>query len=343
MTVPYTLRLAILTSQLKRRTGGILQFYKGLKKMRGLLYAEDYKPLFSGHETFALRQMWLTKGYEAATKAQAIDGEKRNIFSEESAIAVLGVGKNMVSSIRHWAVACDVLEETESGPQPTPFGKAIYSRNGLDPYTERAETLWLTHWKLAGGWSLAPGRTHRSASWYWAFNYIHEQSVSISGMQRSLMEYAKARGSRISDATLKRDIEVLLRCYAVRPDMSNVDDYADSMLSELGLLEQHARDEFRFRRGPKATLSDGAFLFALIDYWEGLAPSQSSLSFEIVAYEVGSPGRVFKLDENTVATKLMALESLTDGKYVWSDSGGIRQVTRRTKIDQKSALELAYA
>ena len=36
--------------------------------MRGLLYAEDYKPLFSGHETFALRQMWLTKGYDAATK-----------------------------------------------------------------------------------------------------------------------------------------------------------------------------------------------------------------------------------------------------------------------------------
>jgi hypothetical protein len=53
---------------------------------------------FSGHETFALRAAWLKKG---------IDGLERypDIFSREDALVELGVGKNMVRSIRHWCLA----------------------------------------------------------------------------------------------------------------------------------------------------------------------------------------------------------------------------------------------
>ena len=56
---------------------------------------------FSGHETFPLRQMWLKKAYD-----QAIDGRVlKSAFADESAIAAFGVGKNMVASIRPWALA----------------------------------------------------------------------------------------------------------------------------------------------------------------------------------------------------------------------------------------------
>ena len=52
-------------------------------------------PSFSGHQTFPFRYTWLKKGVDAVT-------ENPKIFSSENASVTLGVGKNMVNSIRHW-------------------------------------------------------------------------------------------------------------------------------------------------------------------------------------------------------------------------------------------------
>ena len=59
---------------------------------------------FSGHETFALRAGWPRKAYDAALVDPAV-------FASDDAIARFGVGKNMVRSIRHWALATGMLEE----------------------------------------------------------------------------------------------------------------------------------------------------------------------------------------------------------------------------------------
>ena len=53
---------------------------------------------FSGHETFPFRYPWLKKGFDAVR-------ENPGVFSCDDAITTLGVGKNMVSSIRHWCLA----------------------------------------------------------------------------------------------------------------------------------------------------------------------------------------------------------------------------------------------
>lgn len=318
--------------------------------MRGLLFSEFYRPIFSGHETFALRQLWLKKAVDLAVGAisqapvyeMKLKSRAKNVFSEESSIIALGVGKNMVASMRHWATACDVLNEVDGIPAPTKFGSSIFGAKGLDPYSEHPATLWLIHWKLAGGWALPPNRTHRSTTWFWVFNYIHEQSFSSQDLLRSLGEYAEERSGRLSLATLKRDVEVCLRSYIDRSETGTVDDFADSMLGELGLLTVQTRDEYALRRGPKATLSTGAFLYALIEFWQAFAPTTSTLSFETIAYEIGSPGRVFKLDEDSVAAHLINLETLTRSKYQWSDSAGLKQLICRKPMDLQEALELAY-
>ena len=320
--------------------------------MRGLLFSEAYRPLFSGHETFALRQLWLKKAVDAVmtadtAKSLSSDSAKevrsKNLFADPAAMIWLGVGKNMVGAIRHWATACDVLFDQNGGPSTTPFGQRVFGEHGLDPYSEHASTMWLTHWKLAGGWTMPAHRTHRSTTWFWVFNHIHEQTFTSQGLLSSLAEYAAQRAMVISPATLKRDIEVLLRCYVDRGETATVDDYADSMLCELGLISSQSREEFALRRGPKSSLTDGAFLYALIEFWQAFAPTQATLSFETVAYEIGSPGRVFKLDEDSVAAKLMAIESLTNNDYQWSDSAGLRQINCIRPIDLQDALELAYA
>ncbi|HCQ6447948.1 TPA: DUF4007 family protein [Klebsiella pneumoniae] len=102
---------------------------------------------FSGHETFPLRHMWLKKVFDQATK----DGEiPKSTFADQKAIADFGVGKNMVASIRHWALACDVILENGDHFRIRRLAKEILSDDGLDPYAESPSTAWLAHWQLAG-------------------------------------------------------------------------------------------------------------------------------------------------------------------------------------------------
>ena len=62
------------------------------------------RPTFGGHEKFVFRQGWLKKGVDATTE----DGL---IFTRDEALVKLGVGKNMVRSIRHWCLTAGLLEE----------------------------------------------------------------------------------------------------------------------------------------------------------------------------------------------------------------------------------------
>jgi hypothetical protein len=75
-----------------------------------------------------------------------------------------------------------------------------------------------------------------------------------------------------------------------------------------------------------------------VNFWKRTAPAESTMAFESIAYGDGSPGRVFKLDENSVAEKLFSLSVLTNGKLMWDDTAGLRQVIR--KSSDFSALEL---
>src|SRR5260370_33784472 len=87
---------------------------------------------FSGHETFPFRYPWLKKGFDAALE----DG---NVFLRDDAVTTLGVGKNMVRSIRHWCLAAGVLVENLGGGGALPtadLGSLLLGDDGLGPYLE---------------------------------------------------------------------------------------------------------------------------------------------------------------------------------------------------------------
>lgn len=290
------------------------------------------KPQFSGHETFPLRQLWLKKAFDTVKNRPHFNTAPKHIFSEEEAIVHFGVGKNMVSSIRFWALACKVLEEQNDSYRVTPIANSIFNEyEGLDPYCEHISSAWLMHWFLAS----TPGRT---TTWYYLFNHVVQQVFDREFIGKSLAAELDGLKIKISTATLKRDIECCIRSYVPRANSDSPEDLSEPLLGELGLIVHNSKDSFEFRRGSKRSLHDGIFGYALLDYWQRLEASGSVMAFDRVAHDYGSPGRVFKIDENGIADRLVSLEHITNGQIQWTEQAGLRQVTLKNNSEKSIQL-----
>lgn len=280
--------------------------------------------------------MWLKKAVDKALDGQMI---LKSAFTDAKAIADFGVGKNMVASIRHWALACGVMFEDGQSYRIRSLASEILSDGGLDPYAESPSTAWLAHWQLAG-------RGVRSTTWHWLFNHVTAPTFTRQELEEPLARYARELDPRhrLSASTISRDLETCLRSYAPRAAGGSPEDFAEPLLGELGLLQEVHKGQYAFRRGPRASLHDGVFAYALVDFWNHTAEGQSALAFETIAYAEGSPGRVFKLDEESIAQRLIALSDFTKRKLEWTDSAGLRQVHRKSLSaeDIKNMIRRAY-
>ena len=92
---------------------------------------------FSGHESFPCKTLWTKKGYDFVTAHKD--------FNSPNAVVDLGVGKNMVSSIRYWYKVFGL----DKGAKTEWLAEYIFSTDiGKDPFTEDLGTLWLLHFLL---------------------------------------------------------------------------------------------------------------------------------------------------------------------------------------------------
>lgn len=299
--------------------------------MKDELLDSESRLQFAGHETFPLRLLWLKKAHDAIVE----DGSVRRTFQEQEAIARFGVGKNMALSMRHWAVASGMALPVGLFHEPSPLARRILDHDGLDPFLEKPATLWLIHATLAG--APVPCTT-----FYYAFNLLNQAEFDRDGLNHAILELARRRNARATPETIKRDVEVFLRSYVGRSSDAG-EDAAEPLLAELGLIrDARLSGQYEFVRGPQPSLPDAIFAVHLQRYWKRLG-EQPTLTAESIAYGPGSPGRVFKLDEDSVVTRLTGLGDLTDGAFVWTDTAGLRQVNFRSGgIDELEMICSAY-
>ena len=286
-------------------------------------------PKFAGHETFCLRYGWLKKAVDA-TAADPL------VFTRDEAVIALGVGKNMVRAIRHWGLMTGILEESPDQPnnrgrhiRPSTLGKLLFAADGVDPYLEEPGTLWLLHWNLAS-------RPDGPTTWHWAFNYFPESEFTkerLGGWLQDLVD--QADWTRVADSSLKRDVDCFIRTYV--PSRASktlvLEDSLDSPLAELELMRDIEGDRmYAFGRGEHPSLPLAVFVYALLEYWRTAAAHREALSFDELAFQPGSPGRVFKLTENAVSDYLESLERFTGRAIGYDVTAGLRQVYRRKPL-----------
>ncbi|MDO3380528.1 DUF4007 family protein [Geoalkalibacter halelectricus] len=297
--------------------------------LHGAIYPGNYRPQFAGHETFPLRYGWLKKSYDGVLASDYLK-DNRSVFTDDDAIARFGVGKNMVMSMRHWAASVGIINDDHKAGmiKPTALGEALFGsklKAGLDPYLENPASLWLIHWQLCS--------TPKKTTWHYVFNHFPGDHFDRAQLIDGLEKLSKDRNwSQTSSATIRRDVECFVRTYVAKPftAKSSPEDSLECPLAELGLIKPIGkRDGFRLVRGSKPTLGHGVFLYALVTSWrQSRYQTVNQLPFDFIAHAPGSPGRVFLMDENELAGRLMDIESYTNGVLSWSETSGIKAIVK---------------
>jgi len=261
---------------------------------------------FAKHESFHIRDGWLRKGMDALR-------DNPGIFLDSEAPTILGLGKNMVRSLRFWMVATGLTEEIREGrytiQRLTSFGDLVY---GYDKYLEEDGTLWLIHYHLASN-------PREASAWYWFFNHFDRPTFSktefVDALALWIRENADLAGTRspqIARRSLERDFECLMKTYLPSGRDLSPEDTIECPLASLELLriEVDGHDPvYRLLKPNVERIDPLAVLYAMRDWLDRSGRrDQGELNFAEALREPTSVGRIFNLDASGLSTLLVRLQ-----------------------------------
>jgi hypothetical protein len=282
---------------------------------------------FAKHETFYLRDGWLNKGIRAVA-------ENRNIFLEDKAPEMLGLGRNMVRSLRFWMQAGGISSEkrvkNHTWQQLTRFGELLLQ---YDLYQELDGTLWFLHHNLISNRELV-------TAWYWFFNHYAPTRFS----HREFLERLKAwintqtveEGKSVEDSSLRKDFDCLLKTYLPSRRGTSPEDMLESPLVTLGLLSAYTDldDEtgkkvkiYRLETSSPSNIPPLVVLYVLLRAQQirGRQGAQQ-VGLQVVMREPCNVGRTFNMKPTDFED---LLNQLNDRYPQWRV-----QITRTSGLDQ---------
>lgn len=285
---------------------------------------------FGRHESFPIRFGWIAKGLEAL---RADPG----VFSREDVTVVLGVGKNMVSSIRHWLQAAMLVRPLTGGRGygETEIARTAFGNDG-DPYLEDDGTIWLLHWLLATNPAAA-------TAVYWFFNHFHKPVFANDEAAAGLRAFAHGEAAaRTSAATLNRDAATLLRMYTRTAAGTRLalEDALDSPLALLDLVDRVDAQHRQSVPAPRSGLPPEVFAFAVAEVFEQLdAPQVAVQDLMYSDHNHCAPGAVFRMTEEGLVYKIEELQSSAPADFRLDRTAGVYQLYRLRATDPLHILE----
>ena len=291
------------------------------------------KVAFGRHETFGLRYGWLPKGFQAFL-------ENPDIFKDDEATVRLGVGKNMVSSIRYWLQASRIIKRTNDGLISTKLGELLLSEDGWDPYLEDEATIWLIHWLIATNAEMATAT-------YWFFNRFHKPEFTTVEVTSALLDFAKEKiTAKASETTIKNDIALVLRMYVQSAGSTRtpLEEALDSPLSLLQLVSRMPGNKmYQSKSDTHERLPLGIFGFAVAEIFN--SRNTNMIPIEDLMYssdDYPALGSVFRLTENALITKLEKLLNYLPGYFELRETAGIHQLYKLEEAHPTKFLKKHY-
>ncbi len=255
---------------------------------------------FRAHETFYIRKNWLSKGLKYVDGRPALFSSKT-----ENPMDILGIGSNMVKSLRYWLVATGLTAECHSkdrrGQYLTPFGELVKK---YDPYTEELGTLWMLHYHLVKQPDVA-------TSWFFFFNHFSLSEFTKDDFVNTLTNYARLAGVELPIRSSEDDFNCIINTYLPRykssPGKDQPENNMECPLSELGLVDIQSRSGKTFKKSTPIAKAIPT-LVALAVLMDNAAERKEIPLAEIKNNE-GNLGKAFNLDVITLMSVLNTIEN----------------------------------
>ena len=281
---------------------------------------------FRAHETFYIRKGWLSKGMRYVSK-------KPNVFTDknDSPIDVLGIGSNMVKSLRYWLQAVGLTHENSGVRRDqhlTDFGSMVFEH---DPYTEELGTLYLLQYKLASDSDMAP-------AWYYFFNRFSLREFTKEDFLLQIQNELKMQDTAVAIRSLTDDFACIVNTYVPRyksdPSRLSPENNISCPLGELGLVDIISREHGNYTYKKSIPAANSFNPWVILAVISDQAEGRDEISLNELLTAEKNIGRVFNLDSICMLEVLHEAEKLGEIKLIRTAGlDVIRILQKRTFIE----------
>lgn len=290
---------------------------------------------FGKNETFFLKYNWTYKALVALS-------QNKNFFNQANSYLDLGVGKNMLSSIKYWMSAYHILDDKKLNYKDDISEAIFHPSNGLDPYLEREETLWIMHWRLSSN-------INNATLYHWFFNKYKNTKFTKDELTGSLYSWLNDNTSKkVSPNTLDRDINLLLKTYSSKKDESDsTEEYLENPFSNLELIYKNSDNSYSTAYKHRDSINYKMFTFFILillkdfnkrDLFTNKETQIIPLLDLIDSSEHSSIRNIFRLSENYLMNLIENMVQQYNKYFDISETAGQKNII--IKDNKLSILEL---
>lgn len=280
------------------------------------------KYVFSGHESFPCKTLWLKKGYDFVVHNKD--------FNNPEAVIDLGVGKNMVASIRYWLKVFGLCQNE----LPTWLGNYLFNdEDGRDLYMEDLATLWILHFHLV---------FNQDATLYNLF-FCGYQKGHTQFEREQIVTYVKLhmieanKQNVFNENTVKKDVSVLIQNYALPRKYQSNEDFS-SLLIDLDLIRQNTEGKgYYINIDGKRKVAKEIFMYALLVLKE--QEGDNTISYDTVQDKVGL---TFCMQDYETIEMLKLLANEYSDYMSYNDNAGIRMIQFTQNLGKEQVLNDYY-
>lgn len=268
------------------------------------------------HESFSIREGWLAKGIRNVK-------ENSKTFSSAEATDILGIGTNMVKSLRYWMSATCLAKEENRETTLTEFGNLI---DKYDSYLEDIFSWWLIHVKMMLN-------IDDAYIYNLFFNKCGKKSFSKRDIYEQLALNLKNEKLEYNENILQDEVSMIIKTYAIDEKIDNPENNFISPLSELNLIKKIDRDTYE-RNKPDYRNLNYLIVFYLI---EQLLDNKDYISIDELLKVDNSPAKLLNLDKNLINEYLDEMKR--NGLVLINRTAGLNMVYFQKKLSLEDIMK----
>lgn len=229
------------------------------------------------HESFSIREGWLVKGI----KAIKIDSK---VFTSQNATDILGMGSNMVKSLKYWMLTTNIIDDGSKKINLTKFGKLL---DKYDEYLDDDFSWWMLHIMM----SLNINEFYILNTF---FNKCAMQSFSKEDLLETISRNLDSKNIDFNEKTLVDEINMVIKTYCIDEKIDNPENNFICPLSNLELVRKTGRNLYE-RNRPSMKKINYLVVYYLILI---LLENKDAMSIDDMLTIDNGPSKILNLDKN---------------------------------------------